>query len=229
VGAADEGSGMQTTALDAPAPVAARWRRPGWRDPRLLVGIALVAASVALGSWVVRSAEHTVPVFVVRAPAVPGTAVDPDALGTAQVRLGSVGLDRYLRADEPVPPDAVLLRAVGAGELLPRSAVGSAAELALRPVAVPAAGELPATVLAGSLVDLWLTPVAERGGSATASPRAPRELAASLTVAEVGRPEGAFAAGGTTVHVLVPLEQLPDVLAALASDGRVDVVAVPGS
>ncbi len=218
---------MQTTALDLPAPVAARLRRPGWRDPRLLVGIALVAGSVALGSWVVRSAEHTVPVFVVQAPAVPGDVVDPESLGVAEVRLGSV--DSYLRADEPVPPDAVVLRSVGTGELLPRSAVGSAGELALRPVAVAAAGELTATVRAGSLVDLWFTPADPRSGSATAGSGTPRQLAAGLTVAEVGRPEGALAAGTTTVHVLVPLDELPDVLAALASEGRVDVVAVPGS
>ena len=34
---------------------------------------------------------------------------------------------------------------------------------------------------------------------------------------------------GVDQDVCESLEQLPDVLAALASDGRVDVVAVPGS
>ncbi|MBN9374777.1 MAG: hypothetical protein J0I40_05175, partial [Cellulomonas sp.] len=57
---------METGTLDLPAPVAQRLRRPGWRDPRLLTGLALVAASVALGSWALRAAERTVPVFVVR-------------------------------------------------------------------------------------------------------------------------------------------------------------------
>src|SRR5690242_3396447 len=52
--------------LEVPAPVAARLRRPGWRDPRLLSGVALVAGAVALGSWVVSSAQHTVPVYVAR-------------------------------------------------------------------------------------------------------------------------------------------------------------------
>ena len=31
---------MDTSVMDLPAPVATRLRRPGWRDPRLLAGIA---------------------------------------------------------------------------------------------------------------------------------------------------------------------------------------------
>ncbi|WP_370514080.1 hypothetical protein [Cellulomonas sp. JZ18] len=43
-------------------------------------------------------------------------------------------------------------------------------------------------------------------------------------------PDGAFGAGGArTAHVLVPLDELPAVLGALAGDGVVAVVAVPGS
>lgn len=210
---------MDISTLDLPAPAAPRLRRPGWRDPRLLAGLALVAGSVALGSWVVRNAEASVGVYAVRDTVVPGDAIGPDDLVVTDARLGS-GLDRYLRADEPLPEGAVVLRTVGAGELLPRAALGSADELALRPVAVPVRGELPDVVRTGAQVDLWLTP----------GQGAPEQLAAALTVAQVARPDGAFAAGGSaTVHVLVPQDQLPDVLAALAGDGRVDVVAVPGS
>jgi len=213
--------------LDLPAPVAQRLRRPGWRDPRLLTGLALIAASVALGSWALRAAERTVPVYVVRETTVPGAAIDAGSLAVAEIRLSGADLGRYLRADEPLPAGAVALRVVEAGELLPASAVGSADALALRPVSVLATGKLPEAVRAGARVDLWFSPKAR---AANDEPAAPSQLAAALTVAEVDRPQGAFAAGGTTtVHVLVPVDQLPDVLAALAADGRVDVVAVPGS
>ncbi len=218
---------MGSSTPDLPAPVAARLRRPGWRDPRLLVGLALVAASVALGSWALRAAERTVPVYVARATTVPGTAIDAGALTVADVRLGAVDLARYLRADQPLPSDAVAVRVVEAGELLPAAAVGSADDLALRPVSVPVPGQVPEAVRPGARVDLWLSPA---GGASSDEPASPTQLAAALTVAEVDRPQGAFAAGGTTtVHVLVPTERLPEILGALASDGRVDVVAVPGS
>src|SRR3954452_20167145 len=69
---------MDSAVLDLPAPVAARLRRPGWRDPRLLVGVVMVAASVALGSWAVQSAQTTVPVYVARDALVPGQRLEPD-------------------------------------------------------------------------------------------------------------------------------------------------------
>ena len=218
---------MDTSTPGLPAPVAVRLRRPGWRDPRLLAGLALVAASVALGSWALRAAERTVPVYVARETTVPGAAIEAGALAVAEVRLGAVDLARYVRADEPLPAGAVALRVVEAGELLPASAVGSADDLALRPVSVPVSGQVPEVVRAGARVDLWFSPSTR---AASDEPTVPAQLAAALTVAEVDRPQGAFAAGGTTtVHVLVPTDQLPDVLGALAADGRLDVVAVPGS
>ncbi len=219
-------SALDTGLPDLPAAVAARLRRPGWRDPRLLVGVALVAASVALGSWGLRAAERTVPVFVVRETTVPGATIGRDALAVADVRLSGVDLARYVRADAPLPVDAVALRVVEAGELLPAAALGSAGDLALRPVGVAVPGRLPGSVRVGARVDLWFSPATT---AAHDEPARPSQLATALTVAEVDRPQGAFATGTTTVQVLVPVAQLPDVLAALAADGRVDVVAVPGS
>ncbi len=218
---------MDTSVMDLPAPVAARLRRPGWRDPRLLAGIAMVAASVLLGSWAVRTAQATVPVYVTRAALVPGDRVDVRDLAVVDVRLGTVNLEHYLRADGPVAADGVVVRAVGRGELVPASAVGSAAELDLRPVSVPLERAPSGDLAPGAQVDLWFTPPAPDDDAA---PAEPRELARALTVAEVTAPAGAFrASGGTSVQVLVPSDLLPDVLTALAADGTVDVVPVPGT
>lgn len=217
---------MDTSVLDLPAPVAARLRRPGWRDPRLLAGIAMVAASVLLGSWAVRTAQATVPVYVTRAALVPGDRVAVDELAVVDVRLGTVNLDHYLRADRPVA-DGVVVRAVGRGELVPASAVGSAADLDLRPVSITLTRAPSQDVAPGALVDVWFTPPAPDDDAA---PGEPRQLAGGLTVAEVATPSGAFrASGGSSVQVLVPTDVLPTVLTALAADGTVDVVPVPGT
>lgn len=190
----------------------------------------MVAASVALGSWVVRAAQHSVSVYVARSTTVPGQRVQAAALGVADVRLSGADLARYVRADQPLPPDAVALRVVAPGELLPRSALGSAADLAVRPVSVPVHGVPSEAVRTGAEVDLWFTPAPDRTVAAASAPPSPVQLAAGLTVADVNRPAGAFTAGGiTTVHVLVPVADLPEVLSALAGQGVVDVVAVPGT
>ncbi|WP_315097579.1 SAF domain-containing protein [uncultured Cellulomonas sp.] len=218
---------MDTSVIDLPTPVAGRLRRPGWRDPRLLAGLAMVAASVLLGSWAVRTAQATVPVYVTRAAMVPGDRITAEDLAVVDVRLGTVNLDHYLRADAPLAADEVVVRAVGRGELVPASAVGSAEDLDLRPVSVTLERAPSGDVVPGALVDLWFTPPAPDDDGATTDPR---ELAAGLTVAEVTTSSGAFSAsGGGAVHVLVPSALLPDVLTALAADGTVDVVPVLGT
>ncbi len=205
------------------SPTAVRWRRPGWRDPRLLVGLVLVAASVALGSWAVGSAGRTVPVLAAADALVVGRPLADQALVVRRVQL--VDAERlYLPAEADLPGDLVVTRAVGAGELVPAAAVTSSRDLGLREVAVDASGPLASTVVEGSLVDLWFVPDAS---SATPVPQ-PRELAAGLTVAQVSVPTGALAVGsGATVHVMVPVDDLTDVLAALAAEGSIEVVSDP--
>jgi len=45
---------------DVAAPHATRSRRPGWRNPRLLLGIVLVAGSVILGARLLATAPRAV-------------------------------------------------------------------------------------------------------------------------------------------------------------------------
>ncbi|HWS59032.1 MAG TPA: hypothetical protein VN257_10865 [Actinotalea sp.] len=207
------------------SPAAVRLRRPGWRDPRLLLGLVLVASSVALGSWLVGSAGRTVPVYAAADPLVAGDPVDPARLAVREVRIADTD-GVYLRADEALPPDLVVVRTVGSGELVPLAATATRSELDVRPVAITPRQALSRAVVPGASVDLWFVPTPDQGSDSAAEPR---QLAAALAVAEVAEPTGAFAVGsGQTVHVLVPVTDLPAVLAALAADGTVEVVPVPG-
>lgn len=218
-----------TTAPDLPAPAAVRLRRPTWRDPRLALGILLVAGSVALGTWAVADAGRTVAVYAVATTLTPGDAVGPQDLVAVDVRLGE-DLDLYYPASASPPEGLVVLRTVGERELLARSAVGSAAELDYRSVAIPVTDALSSKVTAGSLVDLWLVSP-QPAGAATAGTTAPAPvlLADGLVVAELGERGSSLLAGGApTVHVLTPTSALPQVLAALAGDGEVAIVPVPG-
>lgn len=215
---------MQTAVLEVPAPAANRLRRPSWRDPRLLAGVAMVAAAVALGSWIVRSAQHEVPVYAARHALVAGEQVHADDLVVVGVR--GVDVRRYLAADGAVA-ELVALRTVGAGELVPRAAVGDGASVDVRSVAVPLRGAPGRDLQVGAVVDLWFTPRPDAEQAAGAS--AARPLAQKVVVSEVSSGDGAFAtASGAAVHVLVPTAQLPDVLEALAAEGTVDVVPLPG-
>ncbi|HUX70666.1 MAG TPA: SAF domain-containing protein [Cellulomonadaceae bacterium] len=215
-------------------PVASRLRRPSWRDPRLMIGIGLVASSVALGSWLVSAAQATTGVYVARRTLVPGEAIGTDQLVVAQVRLDPAQAGRYVAADVGLPVDAVALRVVASGELVPRDALAATADVDVRPVPISLETEPAAGVVAGSLVDVWAVPPQPSAQGATdgagARSSTPALLAERLTVAQVARPSGSFAVGGrTVVHVLVPIHALPGVLAALSSDGTMQVMLVPGT
>lgn len=215
-------NGRAAPTPEFPGPEARRIRRPGWRDPRLLTGVVMIALSTALGSWAVARAGHTVPVYAAASTLVAGDELPVDTLLVRHVRLEDPA--PYLLVEDGPPPELVVLRTVGAGELVPRSAVGDSADQEWRPVAITPGTALPTTVGPGSLVDLWLVPDPDDAAAA------PTELAAGLVVAEAVRPTGAFAASeAPTLHVLVPRALLPTVLTALAGPGSVEVVAVPGS
>lgn len=135
---------------------AQRTRPPGWRDPRLWIGLALVAGSVLLGARVVAAADESVPVWAARADLGAGTTLRPGDLVREQVRLADpADLDRYLRADEPLPAEAGLLRPVGAGELVPRAALGERSGTVEVPLAVDPE-QVPESVRQGSVVDVYL-------------------------------------------------------------------------
>jgi hypothetical protein len=223
---------MTSTFDPLPTPTAARLRRPGWRDPRLVLGLVLVAASVALGSWAVSSAGRTVAVYAAHGPLTPGDPLEAGSLRTVDVRLGA-GSGNYFLADEPLPDDLVAVRVVGDGELVPRTAVGDVADLDVRSVAVPVAGALSSRVTDGAVVDVWFVPSPQKpqASAPTSGPDdgAPRELARQVVVAQVAEADGTLVTGGaTTLHVLVPSADLPAVLAALASDGKIAVVPYGG-
>lgn len=218
--------GVGVTSQSVQGPVrAARLRRPSWRDPRLAVGVTLVLASVVLGVSVVSAANDTVPVFAADSTLVPGTPLTVDDLDVVQVRLAGSG-DLYLPADRGLPDGAVAVRTVGAGEVVPRSAVGRADALAVRPVTVPVGGPLPADLDVGTLVDVW---IAETDPAPGAPPATPEKALASVEVSAVDRESGGLTAvSGASVAVLLDDQGTTRVLGALANGHRVDLVPVPG-
>ncbi|MGH3385657.1 MAG: hypothetical protein ACRDO1_13840 [Nocardioidaceae bacterium] len=148
------------------SPIARRLDQRRWKDPRLWVGIALVAASVLAGARLLSGADDTVGVWTTSRDLAAGAPLDGDALVVEQVHGDGDLVDRYLLAGEPPPAGAVAAHALGAGEILPRTAVterGAGAGLHL-PVVVSAAGA-PDDLGAGDVVDVWVVPPKDSSGA----------------------------------------------------------------
>lgn len=205
------------TALDHPR---AR-SRPFWSDARFLLGVLLVVVSVA-GVWlVVGAARQTAPVLAAARTIVPGETVGADDFRTVEVALGLTG-DAYVAAGA-LPSGAVAMRTIGEGELVPAEAVGDAAATRVTTVVIDTAADVPATIDAGTRVEVWFAPAVERGVFDT-----PRILVADATVASVTRDEGVIGDAGAALELVIPRADVAATLAAVSDGSSLSVVPVAG-
>jgi hypothetical protein len=192
-----------------------------WRDPRLVIGVALVAVSVLVGGVVLGGADKSVAVWTVRSAMSKGQPVRPDDLVRTDVQFSdSASADHYVSADRALPTGSTLARDVGAGEFLPRaalvgSAIGSVTEV---PLSVDT-GAVPATVGAGSVVDVWVTPDPDAAGSAS-RPSPSRSTLVFDDVTVVSAPRSGTSLGPTSTRQVIiglPSGKETDLPAALTA------------
>ena len=198
--------------------VVGRVRRPSWRDPRLLVGLVLIAVAVAAVVAIVQRSDTTEPFYAAAHDLAPGTVLSEGDLVVVHVRVSS---------GEYVPqPDAVvgrvLGRTVGEGELLPASALVDGDAYSARSIAVQTSMPLADGVGVGSSVDLWVTVSDDAGPHSTL-------VGSGLAVTDVREAKSTLGGGGgQTVYVAVPLADVAKVLDAVSSDGEIAIVAAGG-
>lgn len=187
-------------------------------DPRLIIGIVLIAGST-LGVWtLVSGLDDGVEVYVARDTLTPGTRVEVGDLATESVRLGSAGA-HYLAVGD-VPADGlVIARTIHSGELVPDSAVDDADRTGLATVVVPSRGPLAAEIAAGARVDVWTAKQVERGGF-----EPPSVLVSGAEIAGIIEGEGMVSTDGVSVELLIPREKVAALLEALAADDAIDLV-----
>lgn len=191
--------------------------RAFWGDARFFLGILLVVASVA-GVWfVVSASRQTVPVFAATRTIVPGEAVSEADLQLVDVALGQAS-GAYLSSGA-LADGLVATRTVEAGELVPDSAVGPATAAAMTTVVLRSAVDVPASVEAGSVVEVWQAPLIDRG-----SYDEPRILVADATVVSVTRDDSMIGGGAAALEVVIPRADVAAVLAAMADESAISIV-----
>lgn len=203
---------------------ARRLRKPGWRDPRLVVGILLVVVAVAGVLTLVSLQNKTVPVYVASQDISMGEKVSPSALKVVDVRLDAVQ-DHYLTAEEPPAEDLQANTLIRGGELVPLASIGGRDPQGRKPLSVELSRDLPVAVTVGTRVDVW---AAEHGENSTTY-KEPKRLLETVEVSAIHELESGF--GGTSgqvVELLVTDENLPDMISALANDARLTVVYAAG-
>jgi len=199
-------------------------RRPLAFDPRLVIGLGLVAASVAGVVALVSATDETTEVLSAAEPLSPGDRIGSDELVVVDVRLATAA-GHYLVPGDVPEEGLVVSRAVGEGELVPLDAVGSADGLRLVSLVLDVGGTLAASVQPGSLVDVWAARELEGGRFGP-----PAVIASGATVVRLVESDSIVSGGETAaVEVLVPTSRVARVLEAAANSDAVSIVpaAIP--
>lgn len=197
-------------------------RRAFWGDARFFLGILLVVASVA-GVWlVVAAARQTTPVYAAARTIVPGEVIAADDLRVVDVALGSLS-DAYLTSDD-LGDAVVATRTITSGELVPAAAVGAADSARTTSVVVRSTVDVPASVAAGTVVEVWAAPLLEQGQYDE-----PRILVADATVVSVTRDDSMIGGGAAALELVIPRADVAATLAAMADESALSVVPTSGA
>lgn len=187
-------------------------------DIRLLLGLGLVAASVAGVLVLVSAADQRTVVLAASEHLAPGDLVRAGDLVERSVALdGAEGL--YLTAAD-IPADGIVIaQHVADGELVPASAAARTDGIRATAIVVQLATPVSAAVGPGSLVDVWGAAAVDGGGFGP-----PVVLVADATVVRVLADESLVAGTAVSVEVLVPRSRIARLLAAIANGDSLAIV-----
>jgi hypothetical protein len=197
----------------------ARTTRRRTLDPRLLIGVLLVVASIAGVVGIVAANDDGVEVYAAPRLLTAGSAVSASDLELRRVSLGA-DLRSYLPAGSLPDEGVVVSRTVGAGELVPRSAVGDERGSDMTTIVVSLTSPLGGGVRAGDILDVWSSPKQEGGRFG-----APAVISSDAQLMHVLADEGFAARGsGARVELLVLRRDVARILDALANGDALAVV-----
>lgn len=203
------------------AQAARRFVRTGMKDVRWVVGIMLLALGVLGTLRVIGSFDDSVQVWSAKSALVPGQRLTSSDLVPTRVRLDDHG-GQYLSS--ATQPGGVVQRAVGAGELVPKNAVGEASGVTVRALSVNVERGQADVIRAGGDVEVWVSDKKEGAGSTGFDK--PHQSVERALVSHVGSRSGGVVAvaDGSPVEILVPRESLPAMIDAVNSGARITLV-----
>jgi hypothetical protein len=195
-------------------------------DVRLVLGLLLVAASVAAVVLLVGAADARVSVYAAAEALAPGDRIDAGDLVERSVALDGAE-ELYLRVGDVPAEGFVVAQPVAAGQLVPVSAAGSLDGQRATSLVLELAGPVSTVVETGTLVDVWGVTLLDGDSSGRAETGTPVVLASQATVVRVLEDETLIAGAGgsaSTVEVLVPRTRVARLLQAIAHGDALAVV-----
>ncbi|MFM2353692.1 MAG: hypothetical protein RLZZ608_1098 [Actinomycetota bacterium] len=196
-------------------------RRRRTVDARLLVGLVLVAASIAAVVGIVTVTDGGDDVLVAPRLLSPGEVVNADDFEIRRVSLGIDG-HGYLRPADVPTAGLVITRLVGSGELVPLTAVGDSRGPSATTIVVTLSTPVGATVRPGDALDLWSAPALDAGQFG-----APVVIASDAQLVRLVTDDAIVSTGQAgRIELLIARRDVARILHALANGDALSAVPV---
>lgn len=199
-----------------------------WRDPRMIVGLMLMAASMVAGGAALAAADHTVAYWAVGAAVHEGERVERSDFTVAKVKVPARTARTLIRTDAALPHrlgQMVWARSLSDGALVSRQDLEAARSMVEVPVTVGAGG-VPANLRRGDVVDVWVSTDDSTGDSTGAAAAKAVKILSRARVVSRADSGGLDGGPATTVVVDAAGETVDGHLVAAVSSGHITLVRV---
>jgi hypothetical protein len=188
------------------------------KTARLLLSGLVISGSV-IGAWlVIESSKATESYLITKQDLATGSPLVASNLSTGGLALFTIG-ENYLKEEE-LPTGAYLLRAVSAGEAIPRSAVTTQLLDDWSNIVITPSVELSSSIGPGSRVLVWVSPALDYQSYGE-----PAIAAIDAEVVEIRVPQGNFAQALGSVELRVPFDTLQSLLRSIANGDAIALTA----
>lgn len=200
--------------------VAHRLQKPGWKDPKLLVGLALILLSVVSVIGVVRATNQTETFYALARDVPVGQKITVEDLREVDVRL-SDSASRYMRNTQEIAEGMRAKDFLRSGELLRVDAVTTTDTDQHRKATVVLDSTVVSTFSAGDRVDIWISQKAENKNAYGS----PEVVMQSAYISKVTSEESMIGSTGkSAVQLLVTEDALGKVLDATNNESKINLV-----
>lgn len=191
-------------------------------NPRLILGGSLIAASFFSAYLLANSNNRMITVWSAVNDLAPGQIIQSSDIAPTQVLIPE-NAAFYLSTNSQLVGSYVV-RPVGASELIPSYSLTEQTNVNLKRVPISLArSRVPLGVTRGSVIDIYITPKDQLGGTFETSKKS-RAAALLIGVSVEGIDLEASKLGGEIgLTILVPPLSVPDIVAAMANSNFVVV------
>jgi hypothetical protein len=184
-------------------------------NPRLMLGASLITASFFSAYLLANSNNRMITVWSAVSDLAPGQIIQSSDISPTQVLIPE-NAEFYLSADSPLEGSYVV-RPIGASELIPSYSLTEESTFNLKRVPISLArSRVPLGVTRGSVIDIYVTPKEQLGGTFETSRKSKTTALLSGVSVEGIDLESSKLGGDIGLTILVPPLYVQDIVAAMA-------------